>query len=115
MAALFAMRSFGLSQRRVSRLVRVSRTLFSYRPKLNKLNEKIRKRLKELAARYRRFGSWKFHKILRREGFSVNHKRVERISSVLERKEAQEAESRKPGCIAQTGSGQSAVVHGFHP
>ena len=51
MAALFAMRSFGLSQRRVSRLVRVSRTLFSYRPKLNKLNEKIRKRLKELAAR----------------------------------------------------------------
>ena len=79
MAALFAMRSFGLSQRRVSRLVRVSRTLFSYRPKLNKLNEKIRKRLKELAARYRRFGAWKFHKILRREGFEVNHKRVERI------------------------------------
>jgi len=46
---------------------------------MSELNETIRKRLKELAARYRRFGAWKFHKILRREGFLINHKRVERI------------------------------------
>lgn len=43
------------------------------------MNEVIRTRLKELAARYRRFGAWKFHKILLREGVLVNHKRVERI------------------------------------
>ena len=79
MAAEFAIKSFGLSQRQACVLVSVSRTVFSYEPKLSELNENIRKRLKELAARYRRFGAWKFHKILRREGFAVNHKRVERI------------------------------------
>ena len=79
MAAEFARARFGLSQRRVCGLVSVSRTVLSYQPKLSELNEKIRGRLKELAARYRRFGAWKFHKILRREGLAVNHKRVERI------------------------------------
>lgn len=79
MAAEFAIKNFGLSQRRASVLVSVSRTVFCYQPKFNELNEKIRQRLKELAARYRRFGAWKFHKILRREGLIVNHKRVERI------------------------------------
>lgn len=79
MAAEFAMKSFGLSQRQACALVSVSRTVFSYQPKLSELNEKIRNRLKELAARYRKYGAWKFHKILRREGFAVNHKRVERI------------------------------------
>ena len=79
MAAKFAMKSFGLSQRRVCVLVSVSRTVFTYQPKLSVLNEKIRQRLKELGARYRRFGAWKFHKILKREGLAVNHKRVERI------------------------------------
>lgn len=60
-------------------LVSVSRTVFSYCPRFSKLNELIRQRLKELGARYRRFGAWKFHKILRREGLQINHKRVERI------------------------------------
>lgn len=79
MAAEFAMKGFGLSQRKACLLVKVSRTVFSYQPKRSELNEKIRERLKELAARYRRLGAWKFHKILQREGFKVNHKRVERI------------------------------------
>lgn len=79
MAAEFSMARFGLSRRRACLLVSVSRTVFSYQPRLSELNEKIRQRLKELAARYRRFGAWKFHKILRREGLAINHKRVERI------------------------------------
>lgn len=79
MAAEFAMKSFGLSQRRACVLVSVSRTVFSYRPRFSELNERIRKRLKELASRYRKYGAWKFHKIIRREGVLVNHKRVERI------------------------------------
>lgn len=79
MAAEFAMKSFGLSQTKACVLVSVSRTVFSYQPKRSELNEKICQRLRELAARYRRFGAWKFHKILRREGFAVNHKRIERL------------------------------------
>lgn len=79
MAAEFAIQSFGLSRRRASTLVSVSRTVFSYTPKLSELNETIRKRLKGLAARHRKWGAWKFWRILKREGLMVNHKRVERI------------------------------------
>ena len=73
------MERFGLSQRRASALAGISRTVFNYKPRINKLNEKIRKRLKTLAAKYRKYGAWKFYIILRREGFQVNHKRIERI------------------------------------
>lgn len=79
MAAEFAIKSFGFSRRRACALVRVSRTIFSYAPKLSELNEKIRKRLKQLAAKHRKWGAWKFWRILRREGLMINHKRVERI------------------------------------
>lgn len=39
----------------------------------------MRKRLLELAAERKRFGSPRLYLLLRREGFMVNHKRVERI------------------------------------
>ncbi len=42
-------------------------------------DEPIRKRLKELAERRRRFGCARLHIMLRREGFVINHKRTERI------------------------------------
>lgn len=35
--------------------------------------------MKELAERYRRYGHWRLHVVLKREGFCVNHKRTERI------------------------------------
>lgn len=79
MAAGFTIEHFGLSQRRACLLVSVSRTVFSYKPVWSELNERVRHRLKELAAKYRKYGAWKFHKILKREGIVVNHKRVERI------------------------------------
>ncbi len=72
---------FGLSQRRVSFLSGVSRTVFSYTPRPNELNDRIRQRIKELAERYRRYGHWRLYVVLRREGFCVNHKRTERIYS----------------------------------
>jgi putative transposase len=71
--------SFGLSQRRACGLALVSRTVFNYQPQMNVLNERLRKRLKELADRFRRYGHWRLFVLLRREGFQVNHKRTERI------------------------------------
>lgn len=41
----------------------------------------LRKRLLELAAERKRFGAPKLYLLLRREGFMVNHKRVERLSN----------------------------------
>jgi len=60
-------------------LVSVSRTIMHYKPRVSELNEKIRKRLKELAAKKRRYGHHRLYVLLRREGFMVNHKRTERI------------------------------------
>lgn len=57
----------------------ISRTVFSYKPRMSELNKKISSRLKELAAKYRKYGAWRFNIILKREGFNINHKRVERI------------------------------------
>lgn len=59
-------------------MVRLSRSSYRYQPQPDK-NIKLRKRLKELAQERRRFGCWRLYLLLRREGYHVNHKRVERI------------------------------------
>ena len=69
----------GLSQRRACSLVSVSRTVFSYRPRPDELNEKIRGLLKELASKYRRWGHPKLYVLVRRQGLMVNHKRTEKL------------------------------------
>ena len=78
-AASWVVERFGLSQRRAGSLVSVSRTVFTYTPRENELNDSLRNRIKELAGKYRRYGHWRLYVILRREGFRVNHKRTERI------------------------------------
>jgi putative transposase len=60
-------------------LVNISRTVFSYRPKTSELNQELAKKLREMAARHKKYGAWKMHRILKREGFKVNHKRIERL------------------------------------
>ena len=42
-------------------------------------DEPLRKRLRELAEKRRRFGCRRLHVLLKREGLVVNHKRTERI------------------------------------
>lgn len=75
----WAIESFGLSQRKACELVDVSRTLLHYKPRMSELNEKVLKRLRELAAKHKRWGVWIMARIIRREGLKVNHKRVERL------------------------------------
>lgn len=68
----------GLSQRTVCRLLKLHRTTARYqstRPR----EEPIRKRLRELAYRYRRYGYQRLHHLLRREGFTLNHKKTYRL------------------------------------
>ena len=64
--------------RRACALVVLNRSTFQYRPKSSE-DDRLRSRLKELAAERRRFGSPRLHTILRREGLVINHKRTERI------------------------------------
>lgn len=78
MAAKLIM-GFGLSIRRTGKLLGVSRCLIAYLAKQSALNQKVVLRLRELAAKHSRYGVWVFHRMLRREGFEINHKRTERL------------------------------------
>jgi len=66
------------SQRRACRLVGLSRSVAQYRGRPRR-DEALRARLKELAARYRRYGYLRLHVLLAGEGLVVNAKRTYRL------------------------------------
>jgi putative transposase len=78
-AVAVAQREHGLSRRRACRLVGISRSLVEREPKRAREHARLRERLRALAGERRRFGYRRLHELLRREGWSVNHKLVERL------------------------------------
>jgi len=77
-AAGLLQQQLGVSERRSCRVLGVGRSLLQYVPRPDR-NAALRARLKELAETRRRFGSPRLHILLQREGWTVNHKRVERL------------------------------------
>jgi putative transposase len=69
---------FGLSQRRVCRLVELDRNTLRYRRRRQD-DSGLRTRIREIAATKRRYGWPRIYVRLRREGWMVNHKKIERI------------------------------------
>ena len=67
-----------MSERRACRLSDIGRSSFRYERKPDR-NVALRKRLKELAEKRRKFGCSRLLTLLRREGHLVNHKRLERL------------------------------------
>ena len=68
------------SQRRVCRLVGQPRSSQRHVGKVDDLEEaKLRHRLREIASEHIRWGRRLAHRLLRREGWTVNHKRVHRL------------------------------------
>ena len=76
--ATFLIDRFGLSERKACKLAGVSRTGFRYKVK-GYNDEQLRSRMKELAAKYSRYGYLMLHALLRREGLVKNRKRTYRI------------------------------------
>src|SRR3954451_14906729 len=74
-----AQEEHGLSRRRACRLVGISRSLVERAPKRIQNRERLGERLRALAGERRRFGYRRLHALLRREGWRVNHKLVERL------------------------------------
>jgi putative transposase len=74
----FARESLGLSERRACLLTGVSPSVYRYQPKEGN-DEALRKRMREIAAQRKRFGSPRLHIMLKREHLVINHKRTERI------------------------------------
>jgi len=69
----------GLSERRACRLVGMARTSCRYEPQPLEQEENLKARLRTLAGERRRFGYRRLTVLLRREGWTVNHKRVYRL------------------------------------
>jgi putative transposase len=65
------------SQRRACALIGLAPKVYRYRRQSD--GSVLRTRLKALAAQRRRFGYRRLHLLLRREGFTVNHKKLFRI------------------------------------
>jgi putative transposase len=68
-----------LSERRACRLVGMARTSCRYERPRQGREEKLKARLHTLAGERRRFGYRRLTVLLRREGWTVNHKRVYRL------------------------------------
>lgn len=73
-----AMTSHGLSQRRACGLVGITRRSYRRVATVDR-NRELRERLRALAEERRRWGCPMLYRVLRREGWAVNHKRIERL------------------------------------
>jgi len=74
----FAREEHGLSERSACRAVRLSGTVYHYKPDTRR-DETVIEVLQELADQYPRYGFGKMFPILRRRGYRWNHKRVYRV------------------------------------
>ena len=68
-----------VSERRVCRVLSQVRSTQRYEPQVGDDEEKLTGRIVDLASQYGRYGYRRITAILPREGWRVNHKRVERI------------------------------------
>jgi len=91
---------FGVSERRACRVVGQHRSTQSgpARPMPTE-DEKLRRELRRFARRHPRLGWRKAHDVLRREGWTVNHKRLRRLwrEEGLRRPPPRRAKQRRPG------------------
>ena len=70
--------AFDMSERRACRTIGCVRMTARYRSRRPD-DAELRQRLRALAHERRRFGYRRLHVLLRREGFTVNHKRLFRL------------------------------------
>jgi putative transposase len=69
----------GLSQRRATTLMRTARSSLKYRARKAAADAAVIGRMKELAAKYPRFGYRRIQVYLERDGFKLNAKRMHRL------------------------------------
>jgi putative transposase len=100
-----------LAERRACGLASLSRSTARYRPRRSG-DQELREKLREKAAERRRFGYRRLHVLLRREGWTVNHKRVYRLyreEGLSVRKRKRKRVSRAERLSLQRPSGPNQV------
>ena len=74
-----AKEKYNVSERRICFLFSQHRTTQRYEHRQSEFNEKLTERIIELACSFGRYGYRRIHQLLTREGWQINHKRLERI------------------------------------
>ena len=74
-----AKEKYNVSERRACLLFSQHRATQRYKHRQSEFNEKLTERIIELAFSFGRYGYRRIHQLLTREGWQVNHKRLERI------------------------------------
>lgn len=77
-AAIYLLREYGISERRVCAVLRIYRNMYRYKSKKD-TQAYLRMRIREIAEARVRFGYRRIHVLLQKEGFKINHKRVYRL------------------------------------
>ena len=78
-AVFHVMEQLNVSERRVCRVLNQPRSTQRYRPKVRSGEERLVGQMIDLATKYGRYGYRRITALLQREGWEVNHKRVERL------------------------------------
>lgn len=111
-AVVVLVERFGVSERRACRVVGQHRSTQRRpgRPEPVK-DEKLRRRLRHFARRHPRLGWRKAYQVLRREGFVVNHKKIQRLwrEEGLRRPPPRKNKKRRPG------SSDGILLQAEHP
>jgi putative transposase len=68
-----------LSERSACGALQIARNTQRYEKREDPVNETIREEIRQVARRHRRYGTPRVTWVLRRNGYTVNHKRVERL------------------------------------
>jgi len=76
--AHFVVGAYRVSKRRATGLVGLSRSYFYYQPHPRD-DRAERARIREIAEVRVRYGMWRVHTLMRREGWGINHKKTHRI------------------------------------
>jgi putative transposase len=89
------MEHFDVSERRIYQLLNQPRSTQRYLPRARDGEALLVEHIIELATKYDRYGYHRITALLQREGFEVNHKRVERFWRIEELKVPQKQPKRK--------------------
>jgi putative transposase len=99
------MTTHDLSQRRACGLIGITRRALRRGPAKDR-NRELRQRLRALAEERRRWGCPLLYQVIRREGWRVNHKRVERLYRQGSRIKRGRSTSFTTGCSTGEASGR---------
>ena len=81
-SAVYLISKYTASVRRTASVLGLNRSTMTYKPCVSK-DEALERRMKELAAKHRRFGLPRLHFLLHREKLVVSHHRTERVYKKL--------------------------------